>query len=314
MTTTEGGLPQGELGVDAGIAESDVNFYSDGYLLRGVLVLPSGDGAHSPRPAVIYTHGWSGAVNDRALPLLRLLAARGYVGIAIDHRGFAGSDGPTRARCDPREQARDVANTVTYLSTRGDVASDRIAVIGASFGGAIAVAAGALDRRLVGVVSMVGIGDGGRWLQSLHGDQWSRVQERLAADAVLRSRTGVGERVPFTQLMPSNAHSAPDDPVVLMYPEGYPLENIELAANFRPQDDIGRIAPRPVCIVGVDDDSVVPVEESLALHAAADEPKQLVRFPVGDHGGPLGPLVEQSAQVIVDFLAPLTGVGAQPNG
>jgi pimeloyl-ACP methyl ester carboxylesterase len=208
MTTTEGGLPQGELGVDAGIAESDVNFYSDGYLLRGVLVLPSGDGAHSPRPAVIYTHGWSGAVNDRALPLLRLLAARGYVGIAIDHRGFAGSDGPTRARCDPREQARDVANTVTYLSTRGDVASDRIAVIGASFGGAIAVAAGALDRRLVGVVSMVGIGDGGRWLQSLHGDQWSRVQERLAADAVLRSRTGVGERVPFTQLMPSNAHSA----------------------------------------------------------------------------------------------------------
>ena len=157
--------------------ERTVSFYSDGVRLSGVLVEA---GRASRRPALIYSHGWSGAVNDRVLPLMRKLAPEGCVGLAIDHRGFAGSDGP-RARCDPREQARDVRNAVSYMLGRDDIDAARIVVVGASFGGAIAVAAGAEDERVAAVVAIVAIGDVGRWLRGLHGaERWDELTERIA--------------------------------------------------------------------------------------------------------------------------------------
>jgi alpha-beta hydrolase superfamily lysophospholipase len=230
------------------------------------------------------------------------LAEAGFTGLAIDHRGFGGSAG-TRARCDPREQVRDVRNAVTYLQTRADVDPDAIAVIGASFGGAIAVGAAAADARVRAVVSMVGIGDGGRWLRSLRPfHAWYELEQRLAKDAVQRVLTGTGQRVGFDVLMPGPAPVPPDDPTCVLYPEGYPLENVSLAADFRPEELIASIAPRATCLVGVADDTVVPLSETLNLFERAGEPRQLTVFPAGNHGGPMGPLVEQTTAVLVDFL------------
>jgi dipeptidyl aminopeptidase/acylaminoacyl peptidase len=285
--------------------ERRVSFFSDGIRLSGVLV----EGAEAPRrPAVVYSHGWSGAVNDRVLPLMRTLAADGFVGLAIDHRGFAGSDGP-RCRCDPREQARDVSSGVSYLLGRPDIDPARIVVIGASFGGSIAVAASAADERISALVAIVAIGDSGRWLRSLHGENaWSALQERLHADAIERARGGPGERVPFGSLLPApTRHEEPsgEDPIARMYPGGFPLENLELAARFRPELAIADIAPRPVVLVGVDDDTVVPVSETLQLFERAGEPKRLVRYPTGDHVGPLGEHCEATAGVIRALVAEL---------
>jgi alpha-beta hydrolase superfamily lysophospholipase len=282
-----------------GGSHEDIHFYSDGYKLRGVLITPAGSGPH---PALVYTHGWSGAVNDRVLPLMGKLAAAGFLGLALDHRGFAGSEGP-RGRCDPREQVRDVSNAVTYLTSRHDVDASSIAVLGASFGGAIAIGAAAADDRVAAVVSLVGIGDAGRWLRDLHRySEWYAVEQRLAQDAVRRVLTGVGERVDFGTLMPGPAPVPPDDPTRLMYPDGYPLENIALARDFRPEEMIASIAPRAACLIGVADDTVVPLSETQRLYERAGEPRQLVVQPTGNHGGPMGPNLEHTAATIVDFL------------
>ncbi len=296
MTTSEGSC----VAPVAVPATTIVHFYSDGLSLRGVLISP---GTAGPHPALIYSHGWGGAVNDRVLPLMGLLAEAGYLGLAIDHRGFAGSEG-IRGRCDPFEQIRDVSNAVTYLGTRDDVEGDSIAVLGASFGGAIAIAAAAADSRLRAAVSMVGVGDAGRWLRDLRPFYaWYELQQRIRADAVARATTGIGERVDFSVLLPGPFPIPPDDPTRVMYPEGYPLENIELAMRFRPESMIASIAPRAVCLIGCADDTVVPASETESLYARASEPRQLTVFPVGNHGGPMGPLANETAAVIVTFLA-----------
>jgi uncharacterized protein len=117
-----------------------VHFYSDGWRLQGVLVAPGSPCASrpvvpaAPWPALVCSHGWSGAVNFRVLPLAARLAQAGYPTLVIDHRGFGGSEGP-RARCDPREQVRDMSAAATYLAQRPDVDATALAAIGASFGG-----------------------------------------------------------------------------------------------------------------------------------------------------------------------------------
>jgi pimeloyl-ACP methyl ester carboxylesterase len=288
------------------VTEDRVRFYSDGIPMSAVLVVDELTPATS-RPAFVYSHGWGGAVNAGALPLVRSLAGVGYVGLAIDHRGFAHSGG-TRARCDPNEQARDVSNAVDYLLARPDVDPDRVIVVGASFGGAIAVLSAARDRRLAAAVVLVGVGDGERWLRGVHGDEaWPTLLERLRADAVTRATTGRGELVSFSTLLPGpDGPSAPDlDPIASMYPHGYPLENLELAIACRPEDQIAAISPRPVVLIGVDDDSVVPIDETVALHQRAMEPKRLIRFPTGDHGGPLGPHADEVARAIVELVSEL---------
>jgi len=285
------------------VKEHDVELFSDGIKLGGTLVVPPQDG---PRPAVVYTHGWSGAVNDRVLPLARRLAASGYLGLALDHRGFGRSDGP-RARCDPFEQVRDISNALTFLSADPRVDRDRFAVLGASFGGSIAAAAGALEPRIKVAVSLVGIGDAGRWLRSLRPyHEWYALERRVEQDAVRRATTGAGERVDFDELLPwppAPGLAAESEHVRTMYPDGYPLENVELAARFRPEDLVARMAPRALHVIGTADDTVVGLDETLRLHARAGEPKRLDVFPTGGHGGPLGPLMEQTAAAVESFLA-----------
>ncbi|MFC5818622.1 alpha/beta hydrolase [Nonomuraea harbinensis] len=281
-----------------------VHFYSDGLRLTGVLVTPR-DRAGA-MPALIASHGWSGAVNFRVLPLAGRLARRGYAVLALDHRGFGRSEG-ARLRCDPCEQVRDVSNAATYLAGRPEIDGSALGVIGASFGGAIAVAAAAADERLRACVALVPLADGRRWLRDLHGSEsWPAFLDRVARDEAERVRTGLGERVPLGTLMPLPPSPAADAEAALIataYPEGYPLENARLALGFSPEQLVSAIAPRALCLITPGDDTVIPAEHSLALHARAGEPKALHLLPHGGHGGPMGELVDTTADLAGAFLA-----------
>lgn len=285
------------------MSDEQVTFWSDGHRIAGTLVRPAS--AERPTPGVVISHGWSGAVNERVFPLARRLAAAGHAVLCIDHRGFGGSDGE-RARCDPAGQVRDLSNALTFLGSEPLVDASALGVIGVSFGGAIAIAAGAADPRARATVSIVGIGDAGRWLRSLRPSGiWAHLEHRMAEDQVAIVRTGARARVDFSELMPLPPSQAVDDELAIMrakYPEGYPLENLHLAAGFRPEEVVDRIAPRAVLLLTCADDSVVPASDSAGMYDRAGEPKELEVFPEGNHGGPLGPLVDRTAAVVGDFL------------
>jgi pimeloyl-ACP methyl ester carboxylesterase len=284
-----------------------VHFHSDGLRLTGVLVMPRERAG--ALPAVIASHGWSGAVNFRVLPLAGRLARRGCAVLALDHRGFGRSEG-VRLRCDPYEQARDVSHAATYLESRPEIDASALGVMGASFGGGIAIAAAAADDRLRACVALVPLADGARWLRGLHArrgpDAWPAFLDRIARDDIARVRGGAGERVPLGTLMPLPASPAADaeaELIASLYPEGYPLENARLAIGFSPERLIPAIAPRAVCLITPGDDTVIPPDHSLALHARAGDPKELHLPPHGGHGGPMGELVDSTAELVGAFLA-----------
>ena len=99
--------------------------------------------------------------------------------------------------------------------------------------------------------------------------------------------TGESRRLPYEKLAPPGpAERAafrtmyrPEE----AYPEGYPLENIDLACGFRAEDWIARIAPRPVLLIHGGADTMVRHAEAEALFARAGEPKQLVTIPDINH-------------------------------
>lgn len=131
-----------------------VSFQSQGLRLAGTLYRPATAGPH---PGILLLHGSS--PQGRKLGLYRLLgnelARRGYVVLAIDQRGYGQSDDPPDvASAAAFDYVADARHAVDYLSTVEGVDPARLYLIGHSFGGDVALAAGIEDPRLLKIVAI----------------------------------------------------------------------------------------------------------------------------------------------------------------
>ncbi len=125
--------PRGEQSLKT-IQGEDVNYgAATGYFAR-----PEGDG---PFPALILIHEWWG-LNDNIRWYAEEFAKQGYVALAVDLYGGESTINPIRARelaGAVRENLEpafaNLRSAVTYLRSRPEVASDRLASVGWCFGG-----------------------------------------------------------------------------------------------------------------------------------------------------------------------------------
>jgi ABC-2 type transport system ATP-binding protein len=118
--------------------------------------VPDGVDASRPAPAVILLHGFG---SDRTSQLARAadLVADGYVVVMPSARGF-GASGGTITLADREREGRDVVTIIDVLAGRSDVLADaagdpRVALVGASYGGGIALIAAGIDPRVDVVVA-----------------------------------------------------------------------------------------------------------------------------------------------------------------
>jgi len=63
----------------------------------------------------------------------------------------------------------------------------------------------------------------------------------------------------------------------------FPAETAQSMFDFRANDVVGRIAPRPLLLLHSSNDSVTPVEQSVELFAHAGQPTELHLFADTDH-------------------------------
>jgi pimeloyl-ACP methyl ester carboxylesterase len=188
---------------------------------------------------IVLAHGFTGSWRQ---PALRRIAAglhrHGGV-LALDFRGHGRSGG--RSTVGDRE-VLDVAAAVAAVRELGYA---RIATVGFSMGGAVALRHAGLHGGVHGVVS---VSSPGRWyyrgtvpMRRVH---WAieRWTGRLAV------RVTRGTRISATGW----------DPV----PEA-------------PHEIVGRIAPVPLLVVHGDADPFFPLEHAEQLYAAAGEPREL---------------------------------------
>jgi dipeptidyl aminopeptidase/acylaminoacyl peptidase len=257
-----------------------VTFYSEGMRLSGDLYLPEGLPARQRRAGIVLCHGYTG-VKDLYLPdNARILNAAGYVVLTFDYKGWGASEGP-RSRLAPYSRVADVQAALTFLGLQSSVDAARLGIYGTSYGGATVVWVGAVDPRVKCVVSVVGIGNGRRWMRSVRRpDEWFDLLDRAKADREKRVGDGVSELADRAQILLPDRQSAElaaaarrANPAAV---NELPLEFIDDTLGFHPEWVVDRIAPRPILFITTDGDRLVPPEESEALFARAGEPKKLV--------------------------------------
>ena len=94
-------------------------------------------------------------------------------------------------RLAPYSRVYDVRAALTFMSTLPEVDPERLGICGTSYGGATVVWVGAIDPRVQCIVSVVGIGNGARWMRSVRRpDEWFGLLDRSQADRIQRALTG----------------------------------------------------------------------------------------------------------------------------
>jgi pimeloyl-ACP methyl ester carboxylesterase len=150
-------LAQGSIGDNRAYMDrsgQEVSFQSHGLTIVGTLYQPETEGEH---PAILLLHG--STPEGRKLGLYRKLGAelagRGYVVLSMDQRGFGQSDDPPAAELPADfDFVADVGSAVTFLSSVAGVDAARLYVVGHSFGGDVAVAAGIVEPRIAKIVAI----------------------------------------------------------------------------------------------------------------------------------------------------------------
>ena len=257
-----------------------VSFYSEEVRLVGDVYYPESLKPGERRAGIVLCHGYTG-VKDIYLPdNARVLNEAGYVAMTFDYKGWGDSEGP-RSRLAPYSRVADVQAALTFLGTVPEVDPDRLGIYGTSYGGATVVWVGALDRRVKCVVSVVGIGNGERWMRSVRRpDEFHDLLERSRQDRKKRALDGKSEFVAREEVLLPDRQSAElaaaarrNNPAAVSV---IPLEYVDETLQFNPEWVVDKIAPRPILFITTDDDRLVPPEESIQLHARAGEPKKLV--------------------------------------
>lgn len=257
--------------------EDQVQFYSEGEPMAGILRRPPGEG---PFPAIVQGPGWLGLKDARLyMPYHEALTAGGYAVLIFDYRGF-GDSGGDRNTLSPPMQLEDLINAVTYLQTRDDIDGDRIGVFGSGgTGGGNAVLLAAHDPRVRCAVSQVPVADGEDWLRRMRREyEWYEFLDRLDADRRKRVTSGEGEMVhpreeimvPTPERKASNVKKDVDDRI----PTSVPLRAAEAVMAYKPLDVADRV--RNLLVIAVEDDAVTPTDHAVALYERAAQPKKLI--------------------------------------
>jgi alpha-beta hydrolase superfamily lysophospholipase len=265
------------------MSEQAIAFSSQGFQISGVLHTPDHFKPDGKSPAIIVLHGFGSnksAENVRG-PCAELLAL-GYVTLSFDMPGCGDSEGP-RGHLICLEQVECTRDALSFLQTQPGIKSHAIGVMGSSFGAAVAVYAGSVDARFAAVISSGGWGHGERKFKGQHPtpEAWSAFTQMLADGQAHRAQTGQPLMVPREQIVPIPMGLKRQ--IVAGSIQQFTSDTAQSMFDFRAEEVVHLISPRPLLLLHSSVDSVTPTEQSLALFACAGMPKELHLFADTDH-------------------------------
>ena len=228
-------------------------------------------------------HGFGGNKDGHGQSVVaKQFAQWGYVTLRIDFRGCGESEGE-HGRIICLDQVADTRNALSYLATRPEVDPQRIALVGSSFGAAVAVFTGGADRRVAAVISCGGWGDGERKFRGQHPtpEAWAKFTNMLEEGKRQRERTGKSLMVPRYDIVPipEKLRNRMSSGSIMEFP----AETAQSMNDFRADDQVGNISPRPLLLIHSANDSVTPTYESIEMFKKARQPAELHLLADVDH-------------------------------
>jgi pimeloyl-ACP methyl ester carboxylesterase len=263
--------------------EEHISFTSKGLKLSGAIRVPEGVRAGERQPAFIILHGFGSRMTaENVMRPTAMFEALGYVTMRFDMPGCGESEGEKGLLICP-DQVTATSDALTLLAQHPNVDGTRIALIGSSFGAAVAVYCGGVDQRVAAVISASGWGHGERKFRGQHPtpEAWTKFTAMLAEGSTHRARTGQPLMVPRYDIVPIPEHLRTH--VVPGSVQMFPSETAQSMYDFRANDVVGGIAPRPLLLLHSSDDHVTPVEQSIELFQHAGQPAELHLFADTDH-------------------------------
>jgi alpha-beta hydrolase superfamily lysophospholipase len=265
------------------MAEERISFTSKGQKLAGTVRVPAGVGPHERRPAFIVLHGFgSNSNSSNVLEPCAMFEKLGYVTLRFDMPGCGASEGE-KGLLICLDQVQATSDALTFLAKHPNVEPDRIAAIGSSFGAAVAVYTGGVDKRVAAVISSGGWGDGERKFRGQHTtpEAWAKFTGHLEKGKDHRKRTGKPHMVPRYDIVPIPQHLRGHLAAGSVHE--FPSETAQSMYDFRADDVVAGMAGRPLLLLHSSVDSVTPTEQSVELFKRAGQPTDLHLFAETDH-------------------------------
>ena len=255
----------------------------NGLKLAGLLDIPPTASPGSPCAVFMVLHGFGGHKDGGSSSMgASMLSSLGYATLRIDMPGCGESEGE-RGRVICLEQVDCAKLALDYLERRPEIDSKRLGLMGSSFGGAVSVYTAGVDKRVAAVISAGGWGDGERKFRGQHPtpESWARFTDMLKRGREHKQETGQSLMVPRFDIVPiperlrggmsSGGHME------------FPTETAQSMFDFRADDVVGNIAPRPLLLLHASNDSVTPTEQSIEMFKRAGQPTDLILLSDIDH-------------------------------
>lgn len=264
--------------------QEKVNFESAGFSLSAVLQFPDDfEPGRSQRPAFIVLHGFGSNKNaGNVVDPTGMLCDWGYITLRFDMRGCGESEGRF-GHIICLEQVEDTQSAMDYLLARPEIADNRVALIGSSFGAAVALYTAGIDSRAAAVVSSGGWGHGERKFRGQHDtpEAWQKFLDMLEAGRARNSPDDEPMMVSRYDIVPIPSHLRGHLSAKSVME--FPVETAQSMFDFRAEDVVAEIAPRPLLLMHAANDSVTPTEQSIELFKRAGEPTELHLLTDVDH-------------------------------
>ena len=268
--------------------QEKLTFMSDGLKMSAVLHIPDARQAGQKLPAFIVCHGFVGSKDESHAQIqAEMMEAFGYIALRFDFRSCGESEGE-RAQVRCFDQVADAKNALTFLAGREEVDSARIGITGHSFGAAVSVYTAGVDERIACCLSSCGWGNGERKFRGQHPtpESWDKFIGILENGRKHKQETGESLWMSRFDAVPIPEHLRKNlSPKAIME---IPVETAWSMYNFRADDVIGNIAPRPLLLFHTANDIITPTSESIRMFERAGQPTELMLIDTTAHF-PLAP-------------------------
>ncbi|MEC7490180.1 MAG: alpha/beta fold hydrolase [Pseudomonadota bacterium] len=251
--------------------------------ISGIVHMPDDLDPGEKRPAVLVLHGFGSRKDaDNVTGPTNMFMNWGYIVLRFDMRGCGESDGLFgHLLC--LDQVEDTQAGVTFMQSLPQVDPNRIAVVGSSFGAAVAVYTAGVDNRISAVISSGGWGNGERKFRGQHPapDEWAAFTNLLQEGKKHRAETGEPMMVDRHAIVPIPEHLRKNMPAGSV--QQFTADTAQGMMEFNAENVIGNIAPRPVLLLHSSIDSVTPTEQSVEMFKRSGQPTDLHLTADTDH-------------------------------